>query len=64
MACQNSWKQTLIVSKGWPAATRHTPPTPPARKFFKAEELPLLSAFFSSAILLLYRQKLFRFGQC
>lgn len=64
LKCQNNtnilvilqWKRTLIVSKGWPAATRHTPPTPPARKFFKAEELPLLSTFFSSAILLCYCQ--------
>ena len=28
---------TLMVSKGWPVSTKHTPPAPPAMKFFKAD---------------------------
>lgn len=35
MNCFFTEKTTLIVSKGWPAITRHIPPNPPAMKFCK-----------------------------
>lgn len=30
---------TLIVSKGWPTVTQHTPPNPPAKKFLTPDVL-------------------------
>lgn len=38
------FQRTLMVSRGCPVTTQHTPPKPPARKFFKPEVL--LVCFF------------------
>ena len=38
------FQRTLMVSRGCPVTTQHTPPKPPARKFFEPEVL--LVCFF------------------
>ena len=42
-----SFECTLMVSNGWPDTTQHTPPNPPARKFFTPEVL--LFCFFGDS---------------
>ena len=48
-SCNTPLFVTLIVSSGCPANTRAIPPTPPAKKFFNADECA--TEFTSSAIL-------------